>query len=1355
MKILAQLKTFLSLPAAGVALLASLSVAPSLHSQTAYTTWAQSYGVGSYDGQGNPVTGDTYGSGNDTPSACVAMPDGGFVVAGALDLPELYLRNSGGTDHSGSANTAMVRYAADGHILWQQVLRQDNDQYDPLYKVYTFAHNNVSQMLADAQGNLYLRMHKDYLNLNAPSEAVAKFAPDGTLIWQAGYNGDVVGEGADAHGAGPAPFTSMSLTADGGVVISGGENYSSGASQPFYAKINADGSLGAHRPFVNNGQYDNAGAAAQSADGTRFVVGMSAYFPDGTNLYSAVVLLDASNHILAERSFANDAHLGETPAHILANDDGTFTMLSIGAAYGGVYYVPSAYIVRKLAADLTPIWEKVITNISNPCNSLARTSDGGYLLTSVNAGNDVLGGTFGSSNTDLVVLRLNRDGALISSFLLGGTDAEDGQAFYGASAGIPSVTQTADGGFGLAVSSLSYHLPDSINRPDWWVVKADALGRVHGFGGVMSPGVTEYFNAHDNTVASVASNHYSGFPQHYGPNADERYNPAPNFIIEDLGAKTGVNKPTILFQANPSTAPLLSPLTGISVAVQLPAEVDSDYTFDTVDADPEAGLFLRVQYNPTPLLESGWTDLPGGGRMTLGNGSIWTLHTNAVPLTTGDASTTGGLPIAFRAIAAAPGYADGVSDFSVPISVGPSTVPVFIGKSAYTFHAGRSISDIYLLDLFTNIPRNFVALDPLPPGLDIFSGSFIEGTPTQAGTYQTHIQCDDYYNHRKSAPALLTFTILPAPALTSPLTATAIEGKPFSYQITVSNFTPASYGFYSYDFSGLPPGLSFDRTTGLVTGTVDSTVFPGDYRISISATDANNDVSVSDYLTLTIKSSADTGTITSAATASGQVGKIFAYQITADFTPTSYSASGLPDGVTLNSSTGLISGVPGADAADTYAAQVSASDASGHSASLNVTITIAAAPTNAGTADLTLTVADSPDPVVVGGTVRYTFTLINHGPDTATGVQGTFVKDSKMTLVSSASTPGVVVNGNALTFPLPDLASGPTPETFVLAFTADAAGVYTVGAAVQADQTDPHTSDDSLLATTEAKAGSTAAHAPVITAAAGGEIIVGETFKYQITTDGTVPVDTYTVTGLPAGLSVDSSTGLISGTLADGTVTGGSFTVTLRAANGAGASTGTRSFTVVAAPTGPKIIDVTASFGSDTGIKLTANGKYKFTGSLTLSNLGTKAFNGLALPGLPPKPPLNVGLYLSNSPTFSYPLTGDPTAAGLLPLAVTVVPSLDPTTGVVVGYSAKVTVPTAAKPGGLASLAIKLAKGGKNPLTVPFSLKASVSDLPAQVTSGQYRYLLLVLDPNGGIASEASKSNNTAVLDLRTLLGSQ
>jgi hypothetical protein len=52
--------------------------------------------------------------------------------------------------------------------------------------------------------------------------------------------------------------------------------------------------------------------------------------------------------------------------------------------------------------------------------------------------------------------------------------------------------------------------------------------------------------------------------------------------------------------------------------------------------------------------------------------------------------------------------------------------------------------------------------------------------------------------------------------------------------------------------------------------------------------------------------------ITSSLTANGTVGTAFSYQITATNSPTSYGATGLPSPLTVNTSTGLISGTPSA-----------------------------------------------------------------------------------------------------------------------------------------------------------------------------------------------------------------------------------------------------------------------------------------------------------------------------------------------------------------------------------------------------------------------------------------------------------
>lgn len=147
-----------------------------------------------------------------------------------------------------------------------------------------------------------------------------------------------------------------------------------------------------------------------------------------------------------------------------------------------------------------------------------------------------------------------------------------------------------------------------------------------------------------------------------------------------------------------------------------------------------------------------------------------------------------------------------------------------------------------------------------------------------------------------------TITVVPpAPVITNnPLTATGVVGNSFStYAITGTN-SPTFFSAIS-----LPAGLSVNSSSGAITGT-PTTV--GISNVTISATNAGG----SGIATLVITINPQPPVITnSPLTASGEIGSAFStYTIAGTNNPTSFSATNLPNGLSVNTSNGSITGTP-------------------------------------------------------------------------------------------------------------------------------------------------------------------------------------------------------------------------------------------------------------------------------------------------------------------------------------------------------------------------------------------------------------------------------------------------------------
>jgi hypothetical protein len=250
--------------------------------------------------------------------------------------------------------------------------------------------------------------------------------------------------------------------------------------------------------------------------------------------------------------------------------------------------------------------------------------------------------------------------------------------------------------------------------------------------------------------------------------------------------------------------------------------------------------------------------------------------------------------------------------------------------------------------------------------------------------------------------------------------------------------------------------------------------------------------------------------ITSPLTASGTVGAPFIYQITASNAPTSLNATGLPAGLTVNTTTGLITGTP------TVAAIGSAS----------VTLTAS----NAG-ATLTLTIV-----ATTSGAPVITSALMASGT------------------VGLAFNYQIVASNAPTSFAAIGLPTGLTidPVVGVIAGTPTIAEMMNI--AISATN-DVGTESTTMVITIAP------AVAPVISSALVASGRVGSGFIYQIAANNSPT--SFAARGLPTGLSVDPVAGTITGT----PTAAGATSATISATNSGGTGTSTLFITIAAAST--------------------------------------------------------------------------------------------------------------------------------------------------------------------------------------------
>ena len=335
----------------------------------------------------------------------------------------------------------------------------------------------------------------------------------------------------------------------------------------------------------------------------------------------------------------------------------------------------------------------------------------------------------------------------------------------------------------------------------------------------------------------------------------------------------------------------------------------------TTPAGDLTGGFLGVPYSVTLTATNSptswaWSGTPPPGLTLSNSGVISGTPTGTAPSWdfTVTATNAGGTsaPVAF----------------GITITLPPAPV-ITTAAGALTDGTGGTAYSVTLAA--TNSPTSWaVSSGSLPAGLTLnTSTGEISGTPTTPVTRYFSITATNAGG--TSAP--VAFSILINPAAGAPVITTtsplpdATVGTYYSFTLAATN-SPTSWTAINL----VSAGLSFNTTTGEIYGTT-AVVPGGPHQINVTASNAAG-TSVSVPLLITIKAIAGAPEITVGAVPNGNVGVAYTLTLSATNSPTSWSASNLPAGLSINNS-GVISGTP-TESANSYV-RVWATNATGTS----------------------------------------------------------------------------------------------------------------------------------------------------------------------------------------------------------------------------------------------------------------------------------------------------------------------------------------------------------------------------------------------------------------------------------------
>jgi hypothetical protein len=271
------------------------------------------------------------------------------------------------------------------------------------------------------------------------------------------------------------------------------------------------------------------------------------------------------------------------------------------------------------------------------------------------------------------------------------------------------------------------------------------------------------------------------------------------------------------------------------------------------------------------------------------------------------------------------------------------SAPAFTSTPSTTFTAGTAGTFTVAASGFPAPVLSKNSGDVLPSGVSFDATGVLNGTPApnSGGTYTLHFSAANGVG--TNATQTFTLTVDQAAAITSPASTTFTTGTAGSFTVTATGFPAPTLSANGSDV--LPTGVTFGAGTGIILSGTPVGGSGGMYTLHFTA---HNGIGTDASQTFTL-SVGQPPAFTSANTTTFTVGTAGSFLVTPSGfpAPTLSESAGdtLPNGVTFNAATGMLSGMPAVGSGGNYTLRFTAHNGVGADATQTVLLTVNQPPT--------------------------------------------------------------------------------------------------------------------------------------------------------------------------------------------------------------------------------------------------------------------------------------------------------------------------------------------------------------------------------------------------------------------------